>query len=554
MASPFPSNPSNGDTFDSYGRTYEYSSVKSAWHPVSRAPRLGELTDVDTTGISVGQDLTYDDVSGEYVPGYGSVSRVVATMNDLPVVKNNFGDLTFVQSNNRLYMWRGSAWTSVALVNTSPTITVGPDGAYTLAVDGTPTVITLEAQDPEGIPITWGYTVTSGSLEDTTVDIVGNEFTITPGNISTSFNLTFTASDTVNVATAVSSFSLFIVSFKQELTSTATGIHYFGRSTAIYGDYIVVGARYEDQGAIVDCGAAYVFYTADGGETWTQQARLIPGDPSANAYFGDSCAISGDTLVIGSSGKQAAYVFTRSGTTWTQRAKLTGSYTSSGWSCAMDGNTIVLGGSGGINIWTGSGTSWTSQGSFALAGSGGFYGISIHQDKLLVGAPTISGVGANAGGAYWFTRSGNTWTQRGYLIPSDSTAGWRFGGGVAVYGNYAVVGSHYKNPEGIGNTGGAYIFTTSNNGVSWTEQQILPIPALATDSNAQVGGEVAMYGDVAFIGNNYGKTSYVFVRDGSTWNLKAELNRNKMGGNVSIYNNYYAIGHEQLYAVSVYKS
>ena len=269
MASPFPSNPSNGDTFDSYGRTYEYSSVKSAWHPVSRAPRLGELTDVDTTGIEVGQDLTYDDVNGEYIPGYGAVSRVVATMNDLPVVKNNFGDLTFVQSNNRLYMWRGSAWTSVALVNTSPTITVGPDGAYTLAMDGTPTVITLEAQDPEGIPITWGYAVASGSLEDTTVDVVGNEFTITPGTVNATFDLTFTASDTVNIATAISSFTLKFVTSDQYYNQTSILLTTPGTSAGTTYDIVDNGPNNHQLSFISSTRNEYPFINSNGPHTPT---------------------------------------------------------------------------------------------------------------------------------------------------------------------------------------------------------------------------------------------------------------------------------------------
>ena len=269
MASPFPSNPSNGDTFDSYGRTYEYSSVKSAWHPVSRAPKLGELTDVDTTGIEVGQDLTYDDVNGEYIPGYGAVSRVVATMNDLPVVKNNFGDLTFVQSNNRLYMWRGSAWTSVALVNTSPTITVGPDGAYTLAMDGTPTVITLEAQDPEGIPITWGYAVASGSLEDTTVDVVGNEFTITPGTVNAAFDLTFTASDTVNIATAISSFTLKFVTSDQYYNQTSILLTTPGTSAGTTYDIVDNGPNNHQLSFISSTRNEYPFINSNGPHTPT---------------------------------------------------------------------------------------------------------------------------------------------------------------------------------------------------------------------------------------------------------------------------------------------
>ena len=91
-------------------------------------------------------------------------------------------------------------------------------------------------------------------------------------------------------------------------------------------------------------GAAYVFIRS--GTTWTQQAYLKASNTDAGDYFGYSVAISGDTVVVGAYGEGsnatgvngdqsdnsaaysgAAYVFTRSGTTWTQQAYLKASNT-----------------------------------------------------------------------------------------------------------------------------------------------------------------------------------------------------------------------------------
>ena len=49
----------------------------------------------------------------------------VSTTNDLPTSGNTAGEQRFVTGNNRLYMWNGSGWYNIALVNTSPTWDVG---------------------------------------------------------------------------------------------------------------------------------------------------------------------------------------------------------------------------------------------------------------------------------------------------------------------------------------------------------------------------------------------------------------------------------------------
>ena len=158
---------------------------------------------------------------GEGGGGGGGGSGVVVydTVNELPLSNNTAGDQAYVTSTNRLYLWTGNGWFNIALINTNPTITQGPNAAYSLNRDGSPTVITLIAQDPEGIPITWSYQVTTGTLGSTaTIVQADNVFTITPStdraNVGT-FGVTFVASDGVNIATAISSFKLFFVAADQ---------------------------------------------------------------------------------------------------------------------------------------------------------------------------------------------------------------------------------------------------------------------------------------------------------------------------------------------------
>jgi hypothetical protein len=255
-------------------------------------------------------------------------NKTYATLSQLPLAGNAQGSLAFVVENNRLYMWNGTGWFNIALINTNPSITSGPDANYLFAKDGTPTVITLIATDPEGIPITWSYQVTSGSLGNTaTISQADNVFTITPSTNTDhegTFSITFTASDGVNLATtAASTFTLNFepnwalpVQQQKIQASDAQADDLFGFSVAISGDTVVVGAYQEDPNSISDAGSAYIFTRS--GNTWTQQAKIQASDAQVNDLFGYSVAIDVDTVVVGAysedpnsiTGAGAVYIFT----------------------------------------------------------------------------------------------------------------------------------------------------------------------------------------------------------------------------------------------------
>src|SRR6185369_2782622 len=96
-------------------------------------------------------------------------------------------------------------------------------------------------------------------------------------------------------------------------------------------------------------GAVYVFTRT--GTTWTQQAKLVAADAERGDVLGFSVALSGDAVVAGAYNKNfaqgAAYVFKRTGTTWAQQAKLTAADgigdDSFGYSVALSGDTAVAG-------------------------------------------------------------------------------------------------------------------------------------------------------------------------------------------------------------------
>jgi hypothetical protein len=159
------------------------------------------------------------------IGGGGSSITTYDSTTDLPLSGVSAGDQAFVTGSNRMYVSNGTGWYSVSLVNTNPSITSVQDSdggstPFTLATDGSATVITITASDPEDVPLTYGYSVTSGSLTNgggTTATVVQgtdsdvNKFTITPSSTEAyegTFELTFTASDGINQGTNANSFTL----------------------------------------------------------------------------------------------------------------------------------------------------------------------------------------------------------------------------------------------------------------------------------------------------------------------------------------------------------
>jgi len=215
---------------------------------------------------------------------------------------------------------------------------------------------------------------------------------------------------------------------QQKLTaSDATVFDSFGFSVAISGDTAVAGAYGDDTPAGTDAGSAYVFVRSEG--TWTEQQKLTASDAAAEDLFGGSVAISGDTVVAGAyvddtpAGEDtgSAYVFVRSGGTWTEQQQLTASDAAAddgfGLSVAVSGDTVVAG-------------------------------------AYLDETPA----GEYAGSAYVFVRSGGAWTEQQKLTASDAAAEDEFGYSVAVSGDTVVAGAPFDSTPAGEFAGSAYVF------------------------------------------------------------------------------------------------
>ncbi|MEW6073444.1 MAG: FG-GAP repeat protein [Planctomycetota bacterium] len=319
-----------------------------------------------------------------------------------------------------------------------------------------------------------------------------------------------------------------------------------GESVAVDGDTALVGARGDDDFGTW-AGAAYVFVRS--GTLWSQQAKLHAAGGAAQDEFGRNVAVSGDTALVGAHldddvGPEAgaAYVFVRSGTAWSQQAKLLApggaALDQFGWGVALDGDTALVGAhadddqgsySGSAYVFVRSGTTWSQQAKL-LASDGDNdhwfgYAVSIDGDTALVGAWGDDDFGSLSGSAYVFERSGTDWTEKAKLLAADGAAGDYFGFGVSLDGDTALIGAAGDDVGGPWR-GSAYVFARTA-GI-WSQQAKL----LAADGAPydEFGASVSLAGDRALVGSylddDFGTDSgaaYVFVRSGTAWSQQAKL-------------------------------
>ena len=312
----------------------------------------------------------------------------------------------------------------------------------------------------------------------------------------------------------------------------------FGISVSISGDTAVIGAVLDDVGQGFNHGSAYVF-TRSGG-VWTVQQKLTASDAEQADFFGFSVSISGNTVVIGASGddsaRGSAYVFTRSGTLWTEQQKLTApdGETGDGFGrgVSVSGDTAIIGANaddaarGSAYVFTRSGTVWTGQQKLTASDGSAddLFGFSVlvSGDTAFVGARGNDvGLNGDQGAAYVFIRSGNVWTEQQRLTASDGGTGDAFGFSLAVSGETVVIGALFDDLAANVDQGSAYVF--NRNGSVWTEQQKLA--ASDGSANDQFGAGVAISGDMVVIGasrhdiaaNIDQGSAYIFTRSGTTW-------------------------------------
>jgi hypothetical protein len=453
--------------------------------------------------------------------GSGGVT-VYDSTGELPSTGLTSGDQAFVESagasgQSRLYISNGSGWYNVALINATPRLTLSSEGTIALASDGTATTITMTALDSDNASANLTLSIESGGdlFKFATVSQDSSVVTITPRTEDSavalgydgSATLTFKASDGINQATVQNTFTLAFTIDWATASTTLTVIDGFDNNDKFGkghsglntdGTYFVVGADGDDTD-YGQRGVANVYYY--NGSSWGLQTALAPpnADKKANLNFGSCCDIDGDgdTAVVSASNygtyQGAVYVYTRSGTTWTYRTRLTasdganydqlgGDNNSRGTAISKDGTYIIAGArqddDGGSNhgsayIYTGSGASWSQQQRIApssYSGSSNQFGfaVDINNDGTYCAVSANRWGSPDVGKVFIFTRSGSTWSEQASVTASDAASADNFGWHISMNGagDRLLVYAKYDD-DNYDSSGSIYVYTRS--GSTWTQ-------------------------------------------------------------------------------------
>jgi hypothetical protein len=288
----------------------------------------------------------------------------------------------------------------------------------------------------------------------------------------------------------------------------------FGSTVSLSGDTALIGTL---------SGSVYVFTRV--GASWMQQAKLLPENDTVGSDFGSAICLDGDTALIGFPSSGSTYVFTRTSTTWTQQAKLlTSENTTSsdfGYSVSLSGDTALIGipnandygdQSGSAYVFIRTGTTWTQQTKLLSpdGGPGDHFGfsVSVDGDTALIGEYNVIW-----GSAYVFTRTGTNWNIQGKLQDLEGVITNLFATSVSLDGDTALIGT--KETGSLPSS----VFVFIRTGTKWTQQ------AKFTITGSSIWVE-SVNGNTALIGGelvDYKGAAYLYIRVGSTWQRQAKL-------------------------------
>jgi hypothetical protein len=256
----------------------------------------------------------------------------------------------------------------------------------------------------------------------------------------------------------------------------------FGTSVALSGDgnTALVGSPDSRAGA----GLAWVFTRS--GASWSESQKLVNNSSERQRHFGGQVALSADdgTAVVGVEGQErepAVLIFTRSGSTWSAQQRIEG--VRGGLALSSDGSTLLV----GSTVFVRSGSTWSQQGpplsgsnQVGASGFGASVALSADGATAFIGGPEdhrcTSCVNSSVGATWAFTRSGSTWSQQGgKLTATGMQLEGHFGESVALSanGNIALVGGPGNGEIKPAEPGAVYVLERS--GSAWTQRgQFVP--------------------------------------------------------------------------------
>jgi len=362
----------------------------------------------------------------------------------------------------------------------------------------------------------------------------------------------------------------------------------FGGSVAISGDYAIVSAKSEDENdaggdSLDEAGSVYI-YKRDLNGNWIEVQKIVASDRTEGDYFGNSVAISGDYIIVGAyfdnedeSGENilnysgSAYIFEKSSNgTWIEIQKLAASDRNEsaffGLSVSISGNYAVVGAERegkdaiGENLITEAGAAyvferqndgtWSELKKLVASDRAEYYrfgtSVSISGNYIIIGAnlELEGGLGA----AYIFERNTeNKWEEVQKIEASDKMDIDYFGSSVSISGEKAIIGAYLEDEDDSGeNTlsaaGSVYIFERASNG-NWSE--VNKIVASDRDVEDNFGRSVSICGDYLIIGADKESEDIsgnnTLIKSGSVYLIEPQsttgIIKNELDDLVTIYPN-----------------
>lgn len=382
------------------------------------------------------------------------------------IVNPAVGLLVFDIDKNSLYMYDGSRWVAIStmLDQNVPTFTrdiplgrVNDHIGFSVALDSNYAFIGAPLDSISGagrqgavyimkkdVSSGWQFLAKLNALDVTEKDYFGYNVSI-KGDYAIVGTRNDSANGSAYVFTRIG--DTWVQQAKLTASDGAVG-DMFGYTVAIYDNYAVIGAPKDDVDTSVDCGSAYFFTRT--GTVWTEQAKLVAPDKSRLTRFGSAISLYGNNLVVGApGGKCAAYPYIKSGNRWQPLRKLLGPPL---LGTPVDfGNVVTLTNkymaitdrglsNGRVHTYNYADTGWIYDTTLATpTGAGAPFGTSacLSGDYLAIGSVTGSPINYTyAGGVNCYQRVDTVWVNlRAIGTTGLQSSSYSLGRSVALDGN-----------------------------------------------------------------------------------------------------------------------